>query len=185
MDVRYDAEALRLARQASAPGEGVLWAGRPGRRWVPGWEVLHPAALLAVIVGTLSWHAWQDRANLADRWWFFALMGLIPGAPLGLLLWLQGRRDREVYAVTDQRVLILHPGGMVRHAVGLERAGEFRLVGRSLWLGGEEAAVKRGKTDLDGGLARFDALPKLERLGDAERVMAIIKAAAPKAAGAT
>jgi len=187
MDERYDAEALRLARQAVIAGESVLWAGRPGRRRAPGWGVAHAVVPLAVIAWSFGSLVVNEPYRI-NEWWQW-LVPWVMAAPfaviLGVHLWWMWRQGREIYAVTDWRVLILTSSGAVRSAVALAQAEQFRRVGRTVHLGGEDEAWRRGKTDLDGGLARFDALPKLERLGDAERVMAIIKAAAPKAPAAT
>lgn len=182
MDERYDAAALRLARQAAAAGETVLWAGRPGRRRLPDGPTLYPATMLAVMIGTLGWHMRDDWDQPGRHW---AIAGVVLGiggttmlALLALSLWNLRQRDRVVYAVTDRRVLILRLDGAIRHAVGLERAGEFRRLGRTVSLGGEAEAYRLGKTDLDGGLRRMELLPRLERLADAEQVMTTIRRAA-------
>jgi len=184
MDERYDAEALRLARQAAMDGETVLWAGRPGRRWAPGWEVARPAVLLAVVAVAFGGVVLGEpgRINHAWQWFVPVAFAIVPAIQLALALRTIRRRDREVYAVTDWRVLILAPDGAVRHAVGLERADDFRRVGRTVSLGGEDEALRLGKGDADGGLRRFDLLPKLERLADAEQVMTTIRRAAARAA---
>lgn len=184
MDLRYDAEPMRRAQQA-APDERVLWAGRPGRRWLPGFMALKPTMLLVTVIGMLAWMMRDEPERLTRNWENFtaALLVLATPAVVGLALgaWGLRRRNREVYAVTERRVLILRSDGTTREAVGLERAGEFRLVGRTLRLGGEDEAFRLGKGDLDGGLQRFERLPRLERLAEPARVMAIIKGAAPKA----
>lgn len=184
MDERYDAEALRLARQAAMAGESVLWAGRPGRRWAPGWPVALAVVPLAIIAWTFGSLVVNEPYRISE-WWQW-LVPWVMAAPfaliLGVHLWRMWRRDREIYAVTDWRVLILAPDGTPRHAVGLERADEFRRVGRRVSLGGEDEVWRLGKTDLDGGLGRFEQLPRLERLADAEQVMATIRRAAARAA---
>lgn len=188
MDERYDAEALRLARQAVMAGESVLWAGRPGRKWVPGLLASKPALVLVMVVGALAWRLREEPGILTRNWDTIGLALLILTIPavVGLALGVRElrRRNREIYAVTARRVLILRADGTVRDAVGLERVGDFRRVGRDLWLGDVDEAYRQGKGDLDGGMRRFEQLPRLERLADAERVMAVIKAAAPKASGA-
>ena len=187
MDERYDAEALRLARQAVMAGESVLWAGRPGRGWAPGWGVAHAVVPLAVIAWTFVSLVVNEPYRI-NEWWQW-LVPWVMAAPfvllLGVELWRRRRLDRAVYAVTDLRVLILAPDGTVQDAVGLERADQFRRMGRTVTLGGELEAYRLGKGDLDGGLRRSEMLPRLERLADAERVMAVIRAAALKAPGAT
>ncbi|MBX9459898.1 MAG: hypothetical protein KL785_00815 [Brevundimonas sp.] len=184
MDERYDAGALRLARAAAMEGETVLWAGRPGRRWIPGWMALKPALVLVMVAVWLGWSMRKEPEQLMgslDNLGVAFLILAVPAA-VGLALGIRNvrRRNREVYAVTDGRVLILAPDGGVRHAVGLERADEFRRAGRTVSLGGEDEVWRQGKTDLDGGLARFEALPRLERLADAEQVMATIRRAAAR-----
>lgn len=184
MDERYDPEALRLAREAAMEGETVLWAGRPGRRWIPGWMSLKPAMVLVMVAVSVGWSLRDEPERLMaglDNLSVAFLILAIPAA-VGLALGVRGlrRRNREVYAVTGWRVLILAPDGTTRHAVGLERADEFRRVGRTVSLGGEDEVWQSGKTDLDGGLARFEALPRLERLADAEQVMATIRRAAAR-----
>lgn len=182
MDERYDAEALRLARQAVMAGETVLWAGRPGRRWTPGWDVARPAVLLGVVAVAFGGIVLNEpgRINHAWQWFVPVVFGALPAIQLAFAIRAIRRRDREVYAVTDGRVLILGPDGAVRHGVGLGRSGEFRRVGRTVSLGGEDEALRLGKGDLDGGLRRFELLPRLERLADAEQVMATIRRAAAR-----
>lgn len=182
MDERYDAAALRLARQAAAPGETVLWAGRPGRRWLPDWPLLQAIVPLVGIAWGFGLIMIEEPYRLHDprQWLFLAAFASPFVLILGFHLWWRWRQGRPVYAVTDRRVLILSADGTVRDEVGLERAGEFRRVGRMVHLGGVDEVWRRGKTDLDGGLARFEALPRLERLADAERVMTTIRAAAAR-----
>lgn len=182
LDERYDAGALRLARQAAMDGEAVLWAGRPGRRWLPDWPLAHAAVPLVAIAWGFGSIMIEEPYRMDDgRLWLFMSACAAPFALIfAFHLWWTGRRGRAVYAVTDRRVLILAPNGAVWDAVGLEQAAEFRQVGRMVHLGGVDEVWRRGKTDLDGGLARFDALPKLERLADAKRVMATIRSAAAR-----
>ena len=182
MDERYDAGALRLARQAAKDGEAVLWAGRPGRRWLPGWPMAHAIVPLVAIAWSFGSIMMDEPYRLQDarQWLFLAAFAAPFVLILGFHLWWRWRQGRPVYAVTERRVLILAADGTVRAAVGLEQAGEFRRVGRMVHLGGLDEAWRRGKTDLDGGLARFDVLPKLERLADAKRVMATIRSAAAR-----
>lgn len=184
MDERYDAGALRLARAAAMDGETVLWAGRPGRRWIPGWMALKPAIVLVMVAVLVGWNMRDDPERLLaslDNFRVAFLILAIPAA-IGLALGVRDlrRRNGAVYAVTDRRVLIMAPDGTVGHAVGLERADDFRRAGRTVSLGGEDEVWRLGKTDLDGGLARFEALPRLERLADAEQVMATIRRAAAR-----
>ena len=178
MDERYDPEALRLARQAADAGEQVLWAGRPGRRIWPGWPVFAPVAVVLLVLALLTLNGdWRGArpeiiALVVGMLVLLKGLALIPG--LLALYRLRG----EIYAATSRRVLILGRDGRVRHAVGLERAGTFRRVGRTVTLGGEDEALRLGRRDPDGGLDRFDQLPRLERLADAELVLATIRRAA-------
>lgn len=169
-----------MARQAAEAGETVLWAGRPGRRFVPSINLLAAVGIL----GYLAWF-WTTRL-IADPWmfrhwwqWGVPPVTLLAALPMVLPAVLEARRRRAVYAVTERRVLILTPDGQVRHAIGLERVGDFRLSGSTLHLTDLDLAMEAGKRDMDGGLARFEALPKLERLKDPARVWRLIRSAAP------
>ena len=184
MDERYDAGALRLARQAAMYGETVLWAGRPAPRWIPHWMSLKPAAVVAMAALWMGWSLRDEPERLTASLDNFAVAFLVLGIPAAAVLAFGildvRRRNREVYAVTDQRVLILASDRRVRHAVGLEQADAFRQAGRTVSLGGEDEVWRLGKTDLDGGLSRSAQLPRLERLADAEQVMATIRRAAAR-----
>ncbi|GAA0645917.1 hypothetical protein [Brevundimonas lenta] len=181
MDSRYDPEALRVARQATATGEQVLWAGRPGAAVWLSWELAHPLGLLVVVGGSLLWNLRDRTGLLSERPGLVAVMTIPLWAFAGwlaLAAWSRRKRAREVYAVTSRRVLILADDGTVRHAVGLEAAPDFRVQGRTLWLGGLDEVVAAGRGDLDGGLDRMERLPRLRGLADPERVMATIRTAA-------
>ncbi|MBL0968972.1 MAG: hypothetical protein IBJ02_07660 [Brevundimonas sp.] len=179
--MRTDPEALTVARKAAVPGERVLWAGRTsGLRW-PSHPVMHSGGMLIAVAGGTAWalgtgYGVPRPAILM----VLAVPVLVFAGLFALALWQDMRMAVKVQAVTDRRVMLIDRKGAVRAWVGLDRASEFRLVGRTLHLGGEQAAIDEGRTDLDGGLARFDALPKLEGLAEPEGVLALIR----KTAGA-
>ena len=183
MDERYDAEALRRARAAAAPGEKVLWAGRPGQPWLPDWDVVMHAGVAVVVYGLTALHFREDLAQLMDRPASLAalvvLTVLAPGlGRLGVAVWWWRRRAAETYAVTERRVLILAPNGAVRHAVGLGRVDVFRRQERTLWLADLDEVLARGRKRLDGGMFLMNEAPRLERLADPEGVFATILRAA-------
>lgn len=180
MDERYDPEALRLARQAAGAGEQVLWAGRPGRRIWPGWPVVAPVATVALVFGLLTVNGDWARMRPGIIATVVVMVLLMKGLALIPGLLMLRRRSGEIYAATSRRVLILGRDGTVRHSVGLEEADAFRRMGRTVTLGGEAEAAELGKRDPDGGLRRFDQLPRLERLADAEQVLATIRGAAAR-----
>ncbi len=168
-----------MARQAAEAGETVLWAGRPGRRFVPSINLMAAVGIGGFLVWFWVTKLIADPGMFRHWWqWFVPPVTLVAAGPMILPAVLEARRRRVVYAVTERRVLILTPDGQVLHAVGLEQAGGFRLSGSTIHLTDLDLAVEQGKRDLDGGLARFDALPKLERLGDPQRVWRVIRAAA-------
>jgi len=180
-----DAEALKRARLATAPGERVLWAARVSRSRMPGFAVLKPAVALIAYVVAGAYPVVSDPEPFLSRWPFLAAI-MIPVVALAgwlaLALHDERRRTEGFYAVTERRVLILAADGAVRHDVSLDQADAFRRVGRTIHLGGEDAVLEQGRTDPDGGLARFDALPRLERLVDPEGVLALIMRTAGRAA---
>lgn len=185
MDERYDAEALRLARQAAAPGETVLWAGRPGQRWLPDWDVVMYAGVAVVVYGLLAFNFREDLEQLLDRPGPFAVIAVLtvlaPGlGRLGVAIWWWRRRIEQTYAVTAMRVLILGPGGDVRHSVELSRVDVFRSQGRTLWLDDFDEVLARGRKRLDGGMFLMNEVPRLERLADPEGVLATIRRAADR-----
>lgn len=179
--MRTDPEALTIARKAAMPGERVLWAGRSsGLRW-PSHPVTHAGGMLMAVAGGTAWalgtgYGVPRPAILT----VLAVPVLVFAGLFAVAQWHDLRTATRVQAVTDRRVMLLDGKGVVRAWVGLDRASEFRLVGRTLHLGGEQAAIDQGRTDLDGGLARFNALPKLEGLAEPEAVLALIR----KTAGA-
>ncbi len=181
--MRTDPEALTVARKAAVPGERVLWAGRAsGLRW-PSHPVTHSGGMLIAVAGGTAWalgtgHGLPRPAILM----VLAVPVLVFAGLFALALWQDMRMAVKVQAVTDRRVMLIDRKGAVRAWVGLDRASEFRLVGRTLHLGGEKQAYEDGRADLDGGLARFDALPKLRGLADPEGVLALIHKAASGAA---
>lgn len=186
MDERYDAEALRRARQAAAPGETVLWAGRPGQRWLPDWDVTMHAGVAVVVYGLLALNFREDLERLLDRSAPLAALAVLtvlaPGlGRLGVAIWWWRRRAAETYAVTARRVLILGPGGAVRHSVALGRIDTFRRRERTVWLDDFAAATARGRKRLDGGVFLLNEVPRLERLADPEGVLATIRRAAGRA----
>lgn len=180
--MRTDPDALKVARKAAAPGERVLWAARaPFWRW-PAHDVVHAGVMALAVWWGILW-ALADAPALPRP----AIL-MVLAVPLlvftGLFAFALVRDLRtaaQVHAVTDFRVLVIDRNGVVRQAVGVDRVAQFRLAGRTLHLGDETQAFKDGRTDLDGGLARFDALPKLKGLEDPEGVLALIR----KTAGAT
>ena len=187
MDERYDAEALRLARQAAAPGETVLWAGRPGQRWLPDWDVVMYAGVAVVVYGLLAFNFREDLEQLLDRPGPFAVIAVLtvlaPGlGRLGVAIWWWRRRIGQIYAVTTRRVLILGPRGDVRHSVDLSRFDVFWRRERTLWLDDFDEVTARGRRRLDGGLFLLNEVPRLERLADPEGVMATIRRAAGRPA---
>ena len=179
--MRIDPEALTIARKAAVPGERVLWAGRAsGLRW-PSHPVMHAGGMLIAVAGGTAWalgtgYGLPRPAILM----VLAVPVLVFAGLFAFALWQDLRMAVKVQAVTDRRVMLIDRKGAVRASVGLDRADEFRRVGRTLHLGGEQAAIDEGRTDLDGGLARFDTLPKLEGLADPDGVLALIR----KTAGA-
>lgn len=181
--MRTDPEALTVARKAAVPGERVLWAGRSsGLRW-PSHVVWQTGGALLATAGGIGWalgtgHGLPRAAILM----VLAVPVLVLAGLFAVALWHDQRTATRVQAVTDRRVMLIDGKGVVRAWVGLDRAGEFRRVGRTLHLGGEQAAIDQGRTDLDGGLARFDALPKLQGLADPDGVLALIRKAASGAA---
>lgn len=186
MDERYDAEALRRARQAAAPGETVLWAGRPGQRWLPDWDVAMHAGVAVVVYGLLALNFREDLEHLLDRSAPLAALAVLtvlaPGlGRLGVAVCWWRRRAAETYAVTARRVLVLGPGGAVRHAVALTRIDVFRRRERTVWLDDFDAVTERGRRRLDGGMFLLNEVPRLERLADPEGVLATIRRAAGRA----
>lgn len=181
--MRTDPEALTIARKAAAPGERVLWAGRAsGWRW-PSHEVTHAGVMAMAVGGGILWAlARQPGLPRPAILLVLTIPVLLFAALFAVALWWDWRTTARIHVVTRWRVLIIDRNGVVRQGVGLERADEFRRVGRTLHLGGEKQACEDGRKDLDGGLARFDALPKLEGLADPEGVLALIRKAASGAA---
>lgn len=181
--MRTDPEALTVARKAAMPGERVLWAGRAsGLRW-PSHPVAHAGVMAVAVWVGIVW-ALVDAPTL-PRPAILTVLAVPVLAFTGLFafaLWHDLRMAVNVQAVTDWRVLVIDRNGVVRQAVGVDRVNEFRLNGRTLHLGGEKQAYEDGSADLDGGLARFDALPKLRGLADPEGVLALIHKAASGAA---
>lgn len=174
-----DPEARRVARRAAAAGETVLWAGRPRFRFVPSINLMAAMGILGFLVWFWATKLIADPGMFRHWWqWGVPPMTFLAALPHMAPAVLEARRRRVVYAVTDRRVLILTPDGRMRHVVGLERSGDFRLPGSTIHLSDLDRAVAEGRRDLDGGLARFEALPKLERLGDPERVWRTIRTAA-------
>lgn len=181
--MKTDPRSLTIARKAAVPGERVLWAGQAPRWLWPGHAVWAVSGKLIVFASVPVWMWFQQGDAL--RAGVMMLLGgaaALLAAMLALVLWLDDRHRPRVQAVTDRRVMLIDRRGAVRAWVGLDRAHEFRRVGRSLHLGGEKQAYEDGRTDLDGGLARFDALPKLKGLADPEGVLALIRKAASGAA---
>jgi len=181
--VRTDPEALTLARKAAVPGERVLWAARAsGLRW-PSHPTIHAGVMMIAVAGGIAWALWKGYGLPRPAiLMVLAVPVLIFAGLFGLALWQDHRMAVKVQAVTDRRVMLIDRKGAVRAWVGLDRADEFRCAGRTLHLGGETQAYEDGRKDLDGGLARFDALPKLRGLADPEGVLALIRRAASGAA---
>lgn len=174
--MRTDPEALTVARKAAMPGERVLWAGRArGLRW-PSHPVVHASVMAVAVWGGVSW-ALADAPALPRPaiLMVLAVPVLVFTGLFAFALWQDLRMAVKVQAVTDRRVMLIDRKGAVRAWVGLDRVDEFRLSGRTLHLGGEKQAYEDGRKDLDGGLARFDALPKLKGLAEPEAVLALIR----------
>lgn len=181
--MRTDPEALTIARKAALPGERVLWAGRAsGLRW-PSHPVAHAGVMAVAVWGGVSW-ALADAPALPRPaiLMVLAVPVLVFTGLFAFALWQDHRMAVKVQAVTDRRVMLIDRKGAVRAWVGLDRADEFRRAGRTLHLGGEKQAYEDGRKDLDGGLARFDALPRLRGLADPEGVLALIRRTASGAA---
>ena len=179
--MRTDPEALTVARKAAMPGERVLWAGRSsGLRW-PSHPVIHAGVMAVAVWVGIVW-ALVDAPALPRPaiLMVLAVPVLVFTGLFAFALWQDLRMAVKVQAVTDRRVMLIDRKGAVRAWVGLDRVDEFRLSGRTLHLGGEKQAYEDGRKDLDGGLARFDALPKLKGLAEPEAVLALIR----KTAGA-
>lgn len=181
--MRTDPEALTIARRAAAPGERVLWAAQAsGLRW-PSHPTIHAGGMLIAVAGGIAWALWKGYG--LPRPAILMVLGipvLVFAGLFAFALWQDHRMAVKVQAVTDRRVMLIDRKGAVRAWVGLDRVDEFRRVGRTLHLGGEKQAYEDGRADLDGGLARFGALPKLRGLADPEGVLALIRRAASGAA---
>lgn len=181
--MRVDPQALTIARKAAAPGERVLWAAQArGLRW-PSHPTIHAGGMLIAVAGGIAWALWKGYGLPRPAiLMVLAVPVLVFTGLFAFALWQDHRMSVKVQAVTDWRVLVIDRNGVVRQAVGLDRVDAFRLSGRTLHLGGEKQAYEDGRADLDGGLARFDALPRLRGLADPEGVLALIRKAASGAA---
>jgi hypothetical protein len=99
------ADPLATAGAEMAPGESLVWADRPMPRAARIW----PTTLFGMLVFgfALFWtaQAWQEGGAIA----IFGVPFLgIGAALLGALWWRPKRRRHTVYAISDQRLLIIH-----------------------------------------------------------------------------
>lgn len=182
MSIDYDPGAVRIANQARVQEERVLWAGRARQAFQPGLMFWQTGGLLVVAIVSVAWNYLTDPPILYETWQYFVPVILIgPFAAIFAVVFLiEWRRRGAVYAVTDQRVLILEANGAVRESVLLS-AGRFRRDGGSILLVDPEIAIEDGKRDLDGGLRRFSNLPRFRGLRDPDAVLAIIHKAGGRA----
>jgi len=144
------------------------------------------AGVAVVVYGLLALNFREDLAQLLDRSAPLAALAVLtvlaPGlGRLGVAVWWWRRRAAETYAVTTRRVLVLGPGGDVRHSVALSRIDAFRRRERTVWLDDFDAVTERGRRRLDGGMFLLNEVPRLERLADPEGVLATIRRAAGRA----
>ena len=174
----YDPEALRLANQVRAKDERVLWAGRAKHAFQPGPMFWQTGGLLIVAIVSVAWNYITDPPIFYEAWQYFVPAILIgPFAIIfAVVVFIEWRRRGAIYAVTNERVLILEASGAVRESVLLS-AGRFSRDGRAILLVDAAIAVEDGKGDLDGGLKRFANLPRLRGLRDPDAVLAIIHGA--------
>lgn len=155
----------------------------PGQRWLPDWDVVMHAGVAVVVYGLLALNFREDLERLLDGPAPVAALAVLtvlaPGlGRLGVAIWWWRRRAAQTYAVTARRVLILGPGGDVRHSVELSRIDRFRRRERTVWLDDFNAVTERGRKRLDGGVFLLNEAPRLERLADPEGVLATIRRAA-------
>src|SRR5690606_8907166 len=84
MDERYAAGALRRAGRAARAGSGVLWAGRPGGRGLPGWRMARASVRLVATAWRFGSIRMDGPYRLQDarQWLFLAAFA----APFVLIL---------------------------------------------------------------------------------------------------
>src|SRR5690606_12791957 len=99
MSIDYDPEALRLASQARARDERVLWAGRPERRFQPSPMFWQAAGMLGVAVGAVAWNVITDPPILNHAWQYFVPVFLIGpfAAIFAVAFVIEWRRRGAVY----------------------------------------------------------------------------------------
>jgi hypothetical protein len=183
--VATSAEQTRAARADAAirrvlePGEAVRWSGRPlpigGAN-----PLVWPAALFLAAFG-----AWPIYRAIRDG--FHPVHALFAaGGALGLVVLFAGPRlaAGAVYAVTDRRVLILHRGLWTRveaYALHGMAPANVRVTGRGAGVGTVSFAdfAQRCGYDRD-----EICMPEFRAIPDADRVAALIRAAAAEVAAA-
>ena len=172
-------EAEQIATRALDPGEHLLWSGSPdpGRSAT---QVL-PAALFGIPFAGFAafwmytaYHMTARGAHLPGGWALFPLFGtpfLLIG--LGVILsplWTYLGARRTVYAVTDQRALIISAVG----ARGVESfshddIGDLSMVERpdgsgDLFFANRTIATRRGTTSLRVGFVGIPEVRTVEQL---------------------
>lgn len=123
-------------RAVMRPGESLLWWGVPARRRFLGETVAQvvlgaiPFALGTLVAGFAGWHLWQGGLQPRDLGGnlFGGTIGLIFVA-IGIYCWLYplmmgSRLSEVVYAITDQRGLVLTSPSTLWNPVPAQRLGD-------------------------------------------------------------
>lgn len=101
-------DPLSIARSQMAPGERLIWADRPRPR-ASGRRSLGIVAIgLALASMALFWTGQAWASGLAIAWVGLPFMAL--GLGFASSPWWRARRTGLVYAVSDQRILIMRDG---------------------------------------------------------------------------
>ena len=110
MTATLSSDAAAVMTAHLAPGELLLWAGRPKQGFaLRGWDIVYwPLSLLMVVAGTyITVVEWRNPGNTGTLIFVLLWTAAVYYAAFGRFLMDRWQRSLTYYAVTDRRAIIL------------------------------------------------------------------------------